>query len=74
MDPEDGSLDPDIVEKHNFIRADQSNLELPPKNPDFTPIGHLALDYVDSSGDLSIADRATSTMHANSFDDSATRS
>ena len=35
---------------------------LPPYNPDFQPIGHIAFDWVDYRGDNTVACRETSTM------------
>lgn len=50
-------------EKRNLDRGEASTLELPPINPAFQPIGHIALDYLDYRGDLSLANRETGTMY-----------
>lgn len=45
----------EIEEQHNFLRADGSNRELPPRDPSFTPVGHIALDHVLPDGELAVS-------------------
>ena len=42
----------DIEERHSFLRLDKSNLILPPRDPTFTPVGHIALTRVCADGQV----------------------
>ena len=45
--------------------APMTNLaDLPPFNPGFTPVGHIALDWVDYEGDASLASKENHRMFA----------